>query len=74
MEDWLQLFEYAHLKPELQAASAPFCELARHVIKDWPDNQETQTALRKLLEAKDAAVRGKFFKKRTQIVNNPDVD
>ena len=52
----LQFFEYAHLPPALQAISAPFLALADQVAAS-SDNPETTVALRKLLEAKDAAVR-----------------
>lgn len=57
----LQFFEYTHLPPHLQAASRPFCELAK-TIATGPQNAETTVALRKLLEAKDAAVRAVIFK------------
>lgn len=53
----LKFFSYAHLPERLQEVSRPFCELAESVAKRAPDNQETTVALRKLLEAKDAAVR-----------------
>lgn len=53
----LKFFAYAHLPEKLQAISRPFCELAQEVANRAPDNQETTIALRKLLEAKDAAVR-----------------
>jgi hypothetical protein len=53
----LQFFHYAHLPPALQESSKPFCDLARHVITTLPRNAERSVALRKLLEAKDAAVR-----------------
>lgn len=52
----LQFFKYEHLPPVLQAASRPFAELALAVAKA-SSNAETTVALRKLLEAKDAAVR-----------------
>jgi hypothetical protein len=52
----LKFFEYAHLPDHLQAVSRPFCELAT-TIADGPQNAETTVALRKLLEAKDCAVR-----------------
>jgi hypothetical protein len=58
----LQYFKYEHLPEDKQRASKPFCELAKKIVKEWPDNPETTTALRKLLEAKDAAVRATFFK------------
>lgn len=53
----LKFFSYTHLPEKLQAVSKPFCELAQQVADRAPDNQETTVALRKLLEAKDAAVR-----------------
>lgn len=53
----LQYFKYDHLPEALQDVSQPFCELA-HILNDnLPRNAETSTALRKLLEAKDCAVR-----------------
>jgi len=53
----LQYFTFQHLPEHLQEISKPFHELAHQVAKRNPDNQETTVALRKLLEAKDAAVR-----------------
>ncbi len=53
----LKFFGYAHLPERLQAISKPFADLAQQVAERAPDNQETTVALRKLLEAKDAAVR-----------------
>ena len=53
----LKFFKYDHLPEKLQAISRPFCTLAQEVAERAPDNQETTVALRKLLEAKDAAVR-----------------
>lgn len=53
----LRYFHYAHLPPQLQSASKPFCDLAHHIIGTLPRNAERTVALRKLLEAKDAAVR-----------------
>lgn len=52
----IQFFAYAHLPEHLQAVSAPFADLAKS-ISNGPVNIETEVALRKLLEAKDAAVR-----------------
>lgn len=52
----LQFFAYAHLPPHLAAVSKPFCDLAM-AVANGPQNAETTVALRKLLEAKDAAVR-----------------
>lgn len=53
----LRYFHYTHLPAALQAASRPFCELAAHIVGTLPRNAERTVALRKLLEAKDAAVR-----------------
>lgn len=53
----MQYFEYAHLPEKLQNASKPFCDLANHLNTTLPDGAEKATALRKLLEAKDAGVR-----------------
>lgn len=49
-------FSYLHLPPAMQAASRPFCELAR-VVSRGPASFQRLIALQKLLEAKDAAVR-----------------
>lgn len=58
----LQFFKYEHLPVHLQEISKPFCELAEKLVKELPNNPETTTAIRKLLEAKDCAVRAKLFK------------
>ena len=56
--EWLrQFFKYDHLPPHLALVSAPFCELADRLIETLPRNPERTVALRKLLEAKDCAVR-----------------
>jgi hypothetical protein len=52
-----QFFAYAHLPAHLQEVSRPFGELAVSLINTLPRNPERTVALRKLLEAKDAAVR-----------------
>lgn len=56
IEHILKYFVWEHLPPHLQTVSRPFAELADQVA-DGPSNPETTIALRKLLEAKDAAVR-----------------
>ncbi|MFA0001475.1 hypothetical protein AB4428_24500 [Vibrio lentus] len=53
----LQYFKYLHLPDRLQTVSKPFNELASLIAEDLPDNEEREIALRKLLEAKDCAVR-----------------
>ena len=56
-----QFFQYAHLPEHLQEASKPFCELADRIVNKYPMNPERTIALRKLLEAKDAAVRSLLY-------------
>lgn len=53
----LQFFTFEHLPEHLQAVSRPFCDLARDVVETLPPGPETTTCLRKILEAKDCAVR-----------------
>jgi hypothetical protein len=60
--DLLQFFEFAHLREELQSVSKPFYSLAHSLASSLPRNSESTTALRKLLEAKDCAVRAMLFK------------
>lgn len=52
----LNFFKWEHLPPKLQDVSKPFSELAWQVAQR-SQSPETTVALRKLLEAKDAAVR-----------------
>lgn len=70
-EHILQFFRYDHLPGHLQMVSAPFAMLAHAIVHEdnnaesgtitfggpLPRNPERTVALRKLLEAKDAAVR-----------------
>lgn len=58
----LQFFAYEHLPEKLQAVSRPFGELAQQIVETLPRNPERTVALRKLLEAKDCAVRALIFK------------
>jgi hypothetical protein len=57
----MQFFTYAHLPPHLQEVSKGFALQAEATCL-LPDNPERTTALRKLLEAKDCAVRAVLFK------------
>jgi hypothetical protein len=50
-------FGFAHLPPKLQPISMSFASLAVGLLDNLPRNPERTVALRKLLEAKDAAVR-----------------
>lgn len=62
MESMLQFFNYSHLPPHLQAVSKSFAILAESIIEELPRNPERTAALRKLLEAKDCAVRAMLWK------------
>lgn len=53
----LKYFKWKHLPPHLQDKSKPFSELANWIVENCPQNPERTVALRKLLEAKDCAVR-----------------
>lgn len=54
----LDYFKYDHLPEKLQTISKPFCELAEQMAKQETKNPaEIAAGLRKLLEAKDCAVR-----------------
>ncbi len=53
----LRFFEHKHLPEPLQEISKDFADLAIKTAHRFPNDQETTVALRKLLEAKDAAVR-----------------
>lgn len=62
MDKLLQFFAYEHLPPHLQVVSKPFGDMARELATSLPANSESTVALRKLLEAKDCAVRAVLFK------------
>ena len=53
----LKFFAFEHVPHKLQKTSALFAATAKEVIDFVPRNAERTVALRKLLEAKDAAVR-----------------
>lgn len=61
VEHVAQFFNYEHLPPELQVVSRQFYLLANFMVETLPHNQELTVSLRKLLEAKDAAVRAKLL-------------
>jgi len=56
-EQMLKWFAYEHLPTELQQTSAPFALLAEQMCVWLVSGPERTVMLRKLLEAKDAAVR-----------------
>jgi hypothetical protein len=53
----IKYFAYSHLPPILQAISVQFHDIAVQMDKDLRGGSEKTVVLRKLLEAKDAAVR-----------------
>ena len=57
----LQFFGYDHLPAHLQEVSFPFFGIAQWIVKNLPMNPERTVALRKLLEAKDCAVRARLW-------------
>lgn len=59
-ERMLKWFAYEHLPPHLQVISKPFGDLAREIEQTVDPGPERTVAFRKLLEAKDAAVRAKL--------------
>lgn len=62
----MRFFKASHLPPPLRAVSEPFGDLACTVCETLPRNAERTVALRKLLEAKDAAVRALVFEAYTE--------
>jgi hypothetical protein len=54
----LKFFSYEHLPHKLQDTSREFAGMAKWVVNHVPRSAERTVSLRKLLEAKDAAVRG----------------
>lgn len=53
----LKHFEFSHLHPVQGAVAESFCNLAYELEETLPVGPEKSVALRKLLEAKDSAVR-----------------
>ncbi len=56
-ERMMKWFEFGHLPGHLQAVSSVFYDAACSLVMQVPSGPERTVALRKLLEAKDAAVR-----------------
>lgn len=56
-ERMLAFFKSGHLPENLRRVSEPFGALACHLVHELPLNAERTVAPRKLLEAKDCAVR-----------------
>lgn len=62
MGNLIQFFAYSHLPEHLQTISRPFNDIAMFMLNSLPANPESTVAMRKLLEAKDCAVRAVLFK------------
>ena len=60
-EPMMQFFKADHLPAGLREISQPFCNLAADIVRTLTRNPERTVALRKLLEAKDCAVRSKLM-------------
>lgn len=56
-----QFFKFEHLPYRLQRVSEEFSVTARWIDEELRDGPEKDTCLRKLLEAKDCAVRAKLI-------------
>lgn len=63
----LSFFDYEHLPDDLKVVSAPFGELAKELVEELQPCAELTVALRKLLEAKDCAVRARVSELRNGI-------
>lgn len=61
-EPMMQFFSYYHLPSKLQEVSEKFYSVASWMVKNLPPNPERTAGLRKLLEAKDSAVRARIYK------------
>lgn len=61
-EPLMQWFTYDHLPERSQEVSRQYAQLAHWTVDNLPRNAERTVALRKLLEAKDAAVRARIAK------------
>ena len=68
----IKWFAYAHLSPRLQPVSARFAELAMWMRENIARGPEATVAMRKLLEAKDAAVRAAIEAEPVSVTNPED--
>ena len=57
MMDPLRFFRYEHMPPNLQPVAAAFYQTASWVVDEIPSSAERSAGLRKLLEARDCAIR-----------------
>ena len=66
IQNVLQFFRYEHLPPGLREVSLKFADLAISLARSRASNPEQTVALRKLLEAKEAAVRARMYSSPVQ--------
>ncbi len=62
----MKFFKFDHLPEHLQAPSRTFHAVASWVDQNLPEGAEKATALRKLLEGKDCAVRAAIDLKKVE--------
>jgi hypothetical protein len=62
MKNFMQFFKYDHLPPDLREVARPFAVMAAHLLETLPHNPESTVCVRKLMEAKDCALRAHVFK------------
>lgn len=62
----LQFFKYAHLPEHLQETSKMFHDFVHREVELLPDNYERIQFVRKMLEAKDCAVRSRLLRDQTK--------
>ena len=60
-EPLLQFFATTHLRDDLKSIVEPFAKLANDMVDLLPRNPERTVMVRKLVEAKDNAVRAKLW-------------
>jgi len=61
IEHLIRFFDSSHLPPNLQKVVKPFGDLAASLCEDLQRSPERSAALRKLIEAKDCAVRARIM-------------
>lgn len=62
MKQFLQFFRTDSIAPAAVPAGKAFFELARQLVDTLPANPESTVAMRKLMEARDCAIRAITFK------------
>lgn len=63
-ERMMQFFAYENMSVDWQAQLKPFHDLASIMVETLPSNPERTAGLRKLVEARDCAVRAALFREQ----------